>query len=85
MPEAKPESAPEQQQQKTLLPFFLKVKYAFYSTLVFFLIANPETYKLTRYLAKTADPSGLPTSIGFFAHTLLFFAVMLALMMFPRD
>jgi hypothetical protein len=26
---------------------FLKAKYAFYSMLIFFLVANPETYKIT--------------------------------------
>jgi hypothetical protein len=26
----------------------LKAKYAFYSTLIFFLIANPETYKMSQ-------------------------------------
>ena len=68
----------------------LKAKYSFYSALVFFLVANPETYKimdslLGRFLPATASPAGCPTPLGLFLHTLLFFAVMLALMMFPRD
>ena len=67
----------------------LKAKYAFYSTLVFFLIANPETFKLTqRTFGKfltTASEGGCPTPYGFFFHTGLFFLVLWALMLFPRD
>jgi hypothetical protein len=67
----------------------LKAKYAFYSTLVFFLIANPETFKLTQRLVgrlvSTASDSGCPTPYGFFLHTGLFFLVLWALMLFPRD
>lgn len=67
----------------------LKAKYAFYSTLVFFLIANPETFKLTQRafgaFLTTASESGCPTPYGFFFHTGLFFLVLWALMLFPRD
>lgn len=64
----------------------LKAKYAFYSTLVFFLLASPETYLLTsRIYPAIADTNGHPSPIGFFIHTGLFFAVLLGLMMFPRD
>ena len=67
----------------------LKMKYSFYSALVFFLIANPETYKVVQSLVggffTIAAPGGCPTPFGLFLHTLLFFLVMLALMMFPRD
>jgi hypothetical protein len=69
--------------------FALKAKYAFYSTLVFFLIANPETYKLMqRFLGglfTVASDSGCPSTYGFFFHTLLFFFVLWGLMLFPRD
>ncbi len=68
----------------------LKAKYSFYSTLVFFLVANPETYKIIHWLISPilgtiANPGGCPTPLGLFLHTILFFFVMLALMMFPRD
>jgi len=65
----------------------LKAKYSFYSALVFFLIANPETYKFTQTIFgfPTASSSGIPTSFGFFFHTFLFFLTVFALMMFPKD
>jgi hypothetical protein len=71
----------------------LKAKYSFYSALVFFLCANPETYKIVNHFlgpllglrSGLASPTGCPTAIGLFFQTLLFFAVILALMMFPRD
>ncbi len=66
----------------------LKAKYSFYSAIVFFLVANPETYRivnhfLSPFIGQTA--SGLcPTPFGVIVHTILFFCAMLALMMFPR-
>ena len=67
---------------------FLKAKYAFYSALVFFLIANPETYKISEsFLGHfvTIANGGCPTSYGFFIHTILFFFVLWGIMLFPRD
>jgi hypothetical protein len=68
----------------------LKAKYSFYSALVFFLVANPETYTIVQrflgpWLGTLASTSGCPTPLGLFFHTLLFFVVILSLMMFPRD
>ena len=68
----------------------LKAKYSFYSALVFFLVANPETYKIIQkllggVLGEIASTAGCPTSFGLFLHTIVFFVVILALMMFPRD
>ena len=67
----------------------LKAKYAFYSTLVFFLVANPETFKLTQRLLggflPIASESGCPTAYGFFSHSLLFFLILWGMMLFPRD
>ena len=63
-----------------------KIKYSFYSALVFFLIGNPETYKFTNSIfGSTADRDGSPSTFGFFLHTFLFFLTILALMAFPRD
>jgi hypothetical protein len=68
---------------------YLKAKYAFYSTLIFFLIANPETFKMTQrvfgWLLTIADGGGCPTATGFFFHTLIFFFVLWGVMLFPRD
>lgn len=67
----------------------LKAKYAFYSTLVFFLVANPETFKLTQRLLgrflTIASEGGCPTAYGFFGHSLLFFFILWGMMLFPRD
>ena len=68
----------------------LKAKYSFYSALVFFLCANPETYKamsaiFSPLFGTIASAGGCPTPLGLFFNTVLFFAIVLALMMFPRD
>ena len=67
----------------------LKAKYAAYTTLVFFLVANPETYKLfQKFLGgwiDVASEGGCPTPSGFFLHSALFFFVLWALMLLPRD
>jgi len=66
----------------------LKAKYAAYTTLVFFLIANPETYKLLQSILGrffTVAEGGSPTPAGFFLSTALFFLFLWSLMMFPRD
>ena len=68
--------------------FALKAKYALYSALVFFVVANPETYRVTNnalgWFLITADDQGHPTPLGFFFHTFLFFLLLWALMLFPR-
>jgi hypothetical protein len=66
----------------------LKAKYSFYSALVFFLVANPETYKITQMLFGTmfaTSNGGCPTPMGLLLHTIVFFIVLLGLMLFPRD
>ncbi len=69
----------------------LKAKYSFYSALVFFLCANPETFKTMQWIfgrlfgATLASPGGCPSPLGLFFNTVLFFLLILALMMFPRD
>jgi hypothetical protein len=70
------------------LPIGLKAKYSFYSALVFFLIANPETYKLTQMIFGRffmVSTGGCPTPAGLFFHSVVFFFVLLGLMLFPRD
>lgn len=69
--------------------FMLKAKYSLYSTLVFFLFANPETnIILQRFFGNFVDfltPCGAPTITGIFATTGLFFITMLGLMLLPSD
>jgi len=67
----------------------LKAKYAFYSTLIFFLIANPETFKMSQnvlgWIFMISDRGGCPTATGFFIHTALFFFVLWGVMLIPRE
>jgi hypothetical protein len=68
--------------------FMLKAKYSFYSTLVFFLFANPETFiVLQQIFGKfiTFVSNGMPTITGVFINTGLFFMTMLGLMLLPQD
>ncbi len=69
--------------------FALKAKYAAYTTLIFFLIANPETYKLVQKFVggfiTVASEYGCPTPQGFFIHTGVFFLVLWSFMLFPKD
>jgi len=84
-----PSDTDDKTERPTRTNFALKAKYAFYSTLVFFLIANPETYKLMQRTLggffTVASDTGCPSTYGFFFHTLLFFFVLWGLMLFPRD
>jgi hypothetical protein len=68
----------------------LKAKYSFYSALVFFLIANPEIYKIVQKISggifgTLASEGGCPTTLGLVFHTFLFFCIILGLMVYPRD
>lgn len=71
------------------LNFALKAKYAFYATLIFFLVASPETYRITQdvlgWLFTISTHDGAPTPLGFFFHTFIFFLVLWGTMLFPRD
>jgi hypothetical protein len=66
---------------------FLKAKYSFISALIFFIVANPETYKFTQTVLggffDVAHPMGAATPAGLILHTILFFLAMWALMMIP--
>jgi len=65
----------------------LKAKYSFISALVFFIVANPETYKFTQTLFgglfEVAHPMGAATPAGLILHTTFFFLAMWGLMMVP--
>jgi len=66
--------------------YFLKAKYALYSTIVFFLFANPYTYHMTQqffgFLFQIAV-NDCPTVYGTFFHSFLFFIAMFGLMTVP--
>jgi len=71
-----------------MLNYLLKAKYAFISALIFFIVANPETYKFTQTLLgslfEVAHPMGAATPNGLILHTVLFFLAMWGLMMVPN-
>lgn len=55
------------------------------AVLLFFLISNPFTYRLTNSLlsglvGRLADPSGCPTSLGLIVHSVVFGLIVNALM-----
>ena len=86
---ATPPTAPTTSKGGAWNKFQLKIKYSFYSMLVFVIFANPETFRImNNILGKTipvATSTGLPTATGFFLHAFLFFATMLGLMMLPAE
>jgi hypothetical protein len=60
----------------------VKFKYSVYSALVFFLVSNPETYKLTSQFFGdwVAGSGGCPSAGGLFLHTVVFLAIVFFLM-----
>jgi hypothetical protein len=73
----------------TLNRILLKAKYSFYSALVFFLFANPESFLvLQRVFGQSVSiitSGGAPTIQGIFISTFLFFMTMLGLMLLPSE
>lgn len=63
----------------------LKFKFSLYSALLFFLVANPATYKLTNQLVGGTATDGCPTTFGLFLHTIVFLAASYGIMLLPRD
>jgi hypothetical protein len=68
-----------------MLSFGLKVKYSLYSALIFFLIANPITYKVVNSIIPGVASNGCPTPFGLVLHTIVFFLALLGVMMLPKD
>ena len=66
----------------------VKAKYSFYSAVVFFLFANPETYRILQHVfggfVTFMYSNGMPTVTGVFINTALFFITMLGLMFIPN-
>jgi hypothetical protein len=71
-----------------MINVMLKVKYSLISALVFFIVANPEFYKVTQWLLggwfMVAHPMGAATPAGLLLHTALFFGAMFGLMAIPN-
>ncbi len=63
----------------------LKFKYSLYSTLAFFLVANPITFKFVNSLIAGVAVNGCPTAFGFILHSIVFFGVLYGLMSLPSD
>jgi hypothetical protein len=67
----------------------LKVKYSLYSAFAFFILANPVTFivveKLLGGFVRIAGPTGCPTAVGLFLHSIVFFGVLYGLMSLPKD
>ncbi len=66
----------------------MKVKFSAISALLFFLVANPELYKMTQSvfgsIFMVAHPMGAATPAGLLLHTLVFFLATLGLMYVPN-
>lgn len=58
----------------------VKLKYSFYSALVFFIISNPELYKLTAKLSSKVASDGCPKPLGLFLHSAVFMVIVFLLM-----
>ena len=59
----------------------VKWKYSFYSALVFFILSNPETYKLTsKLLGRSIAIDGCARPVGLFLHTFVFMVIVFLLM-----
>ena len=63
----------------------LKVKFSLYSTLLFFLVANPLTYKVVNSIVGGVAVGGCPTAFGLFLHSIVFFGLSYAIMTLPPD
>ncbi len=64
----------------------LLAKYAFMGTLLFFLISSSDTYRLTHRLYDgLSNPLGCPNLSGVLVHGLVFLAILVLVMYFPRD
>lgn len=63
----------------------LKVKYSLYSALIFFLVANPATFRVVNSVLPGVAVNGCPTSMGLLLHTVVFFFALVGIMMLPKD
>jgi hypothetical protein len=67
-------------------PSGLLAKYAFWSALIFFFLSSREMYAVTgSVISGLADSNGCPTLTGVLVHGLVYVAVLVAVMYFPKD
>ena len=69
----------EKQQEKFIISII--------SGLTFFIIANPETFRLVRRVLgpRIATPTGCPSTLGLLVHTLVFILVVWGMMNIKKD
>lgn len=63
----------------------LKIKFSFLSAMIFFLVANPVTFRFVNSIIPGVAEDGCPTAFGFMLHTAVFFALSFFLMLLPKD
>jgi len=65
----------------------LKFKYSLYTTLLFFLLASPTSFRVSNRLfgGAVASKGGCPTAVGFALHTFVFLVGLYGLMSLPHD
>lgn len=63
----------------------LKIKYSFWSTLMFFVLSNEETYILMNNLYPVAGDSGCPNKTGIIIHAIIYFILLIGVMYLPPD
>ena len=65
----------------------LKFKYSLYTTLLFFLLGSPTSFRVSNRLfgGAIASKGGCPTAVGFALHTFVFLVALYALMSLPQD
>jgi hypothetical protein len=65
----------------------LKFKYSLYTTLLFFLLASPTSFRVSNRLfgGTVASKGGCPTAVGFALHTFVFLVGLYGLMSLPHD
>lgn len=63
----------------------LKVKFSFWSAMIFFLVANPITFRFVNSIIPGVANNGCPTAFGFMLHTFVFFLVSFFIMLLPKD
>lgn len=64
-----------------------KVKYSFYASVLWFILSNKETYKLTSSLFSTelANRNGCPSGEGVIAHGLVYAGILFTLMALSKN
>lgn len=64
----------------------LLAKYAFYSTLIFFLLSSTDTYNVTgNLISGLTNSAGCPNMSGAIVHGLVYLVILTLVMFFPKD